>query len=197
MVQKDKVFELTDAVIDSEPEKVAEALDDLINNGKDPVFITNNLINHFRDLMILKSAGKPTSDMAFSQDELDKARASYEQANSSYKASLSRYQQALASLKQVQRNAERTTIFAPQDGIVTKLTVEKGEKVVGTEMMQGTEMMVVSDLNIMNAIVEVDENDMFLIAKKLVENHEVELNPQTYVLEWEKDAFYENPVFRL
>lgn len=98
-----------------------------------------------------------------SQDELDKVQASYQQANSSYKASLSRYQQAFASLKQVQRNAERTTIFAPQDGIVTKLTVEKGEKVVGTEMMAGTDMMIVSDLNIMNAVVEVDENDIVLV----------------------------------
>ncbi len=98
-----------------------------------------------------------------SQDELDRAKTTFEQANSSYKASLSRYQQAFASLKQVQRNAERTTIFSPQDGIVTKLTVEKGEKVVGTELMKGTEMMIVSDLNIMNAEVEVDENDIVLV----------------------------------
>jgi DNA polymerase-3 subunit gamma/tau len=72
MVHKDKMFDLSDAVIDSKPEKVISILDELVNNGKDPVFITNSLITHYRDLMILKTAKGPTSDMVFSQDELDK-----------------------------------------------------------------------------------------------------------------------------
>ena len=72
MVHKDKMFDLSDAVINSEPEKVISILDELVNNGKDPVFIANSLIAHYRDLMILKAAKGPTSDMVFSQDELDK-----------------------------------------------------------------------------------------------------------------------------
>lgn len=98
-----------------------------------------------------------------SKQELDAATAAYESANSSYLSALSNYEQAKASLKQVQRSAERTTIMAPMDGIVTMLEVEEGEKVVGTEMMQGTEIMRISDLNVMNAVVEVDENDIILV----------------------------------
>jgi HlyD family secretion protein len=44
--------------------------------------------------------------------------------------------------------------------VLTKLDIEQGEKVVGTAQMQGTEMMRISDLNVMNAIVDVDENDV-------------------------------------
>ncbi len=100
-----------------------------------------------------------------SQQDFDRVKTSYEQANSNYNASLARYEQALAGLKQIRRNAERTSIYSPIDGIVTKLDVEIGEKVVGTSQFQGTEMMVVSDLNEMNAVVEVDENDIVLVKK--------------------------------
>ena len=70
MVHKDKVFALADAIIDREPQKAARIIDELISGGKDPVFLDNSLISHFRDIMILKTAGEPTSDMAFSEDEL-------------------------------------------------------------------------------------------------------------------------------
>ncbi len=72
MVHKDRIFELSDAVIGGDPKSVAVKLDDLINSGKDPVFIAGSLIWHYRDLMILKTAGGPTSDMAFAEDELKK-----------------------------------------------------------------------------------------------------------------------------
>jgi HlyD family secretion protein len=99
-----------------------------------------------------------------SLEEYDRAKATYDQANSSYLASLSRYQQALAYLKQFERNAERTSIVSPINGIITSLSVEVGEKVVGTEMMAGTEMMRVSDLNVINAEVDVDENDIVSVS---------------------------------
>lgn len=95
-----------------------------------------------------------------SKDEFERAQAAYKQAASSYQAALARYEQALASLKQIKKNALRTTITAPMDGVVTKLSVEVGETVVGTAQMQGTEMMRISDLSVMNAVVEVDENDI-------------------------------------
>jgi DNA polymerase-3 subunit gamma/tau len=75
MVHKDRIFELSDAVIEGDPKRVAVKLDDLINGGKDPVFIAGSLIWHYRDLMILKTAGEPTSDMAFTEDELEKMNA--------------------------------------------------------------------------------------------------------------------------
>ncbi len=72
MVHKDKMFELADAIIDKKPAGVARSLDHLITGGKDPVFIANSLISHYRDLMILKTTGEATVDMAFTQEELNK-----------------------------------------------------------------------------------------------------------------------------
>ncbi len=95
-----------------------------------------------------------------SKQEFELAKANYERAVAAYNASLSNYQQALAAYKQMQKSFERTEIYSPINGIVTSLSVEKGEKVVGTAQMAGTEIMQVADLSVMNAIVEVDENDI-------------------------------------
>ncbi len=98
-----------------------------------------------------------------SKQELEMAKANFDKSVSNYQASLSRYQQSLSALKQIQKSADRTTVYSPINGVVTKLDIEKGEKVVGTSQFQGTEMMRVSDLNIMNALVDVDENDIVLV----------------------------------
>jgi HlyD family secretion protein len=99
-----------------------------------------------------------------SKKDFDAAEAAFNGASSSYKAALARYQSALAQLNQVERDKDRTSIFSPIAGVVTTLGVELGEKVVGTGMMQGTELMQVSDLSIMNALVNVDENDIVLVS---------------------------------
>ena len=57
-----------------------------------------------------------------------------------------------------------TNIQAPMTGIVSKLDVEKGETVVGTSQMQGTEMLRIADLNNMEVRVDVNENDIIKIA---------------------------------
>lgn len=95
-----------------------------------------------------------------SKQEFELAKANFDRAYANYNAGLARYEQALAAYKQMQKSAERTTIRSPINGIVTKLSVEKGEKVVGTAQMAGTEIMEIADLSVMNAIVEVDENDI-------------------------------------
>lgn len=98
-----------------------------------------------------------------SKQEFELAKTNFDKANSSYSVALARYEQSLATLRQAEKTASRTVITSPINGIVTSLTVQKGEKVVGTAQMAGTEMMRISDLNIMNAIVEVDENDVVLV----------------------------------
>ncbi|MBI3260330.1 MAG: efflux RND transporter periplasmic adaptor subunit [Ignavibacteriae bacterium] len=95
-----------------------------------------------------------------SRDEFDRAQSAFEQAQSRYQSSLSEYTRALSALKQVKVQATRTLIFAPMNGVVTSRTVELGEKVLGTSQMQGTEMMRIADLSVMNALVDVDENDI-------------------------------------
>lgn len=98
-----------------------------------------------------------------SAEELDQAQAAYRQAQARYQSALKQYEQAMAALKQAQLSLERTEIHAPIDGIVISLPVEIGEKVVGTAQMQGTEIMRIADLRVINAVVEVDENDVVLV----------------------------------
>jgi len=69
MVKGDRIIALADAVIGKSPAEAARILDEIISGGKDPVFITNNIVEYFRDIMILKTAG-PTSDMTFTDEEL-------------------------------------------------------------------------------------------------------------------------------
>ncbi len=95
-----------------------------------------------------------------SKQEFELAKANFDRAYANYNAGLARYEQSLAAYKQMQKSAERTVIHSPINGIVTKLSVEKGEKVVGTAQMAGTEIMEIADLSVINAIVEVDENDI-------------------------------------
>jgi len=69
-VHKEKVFELSNAVLGDDPGRVISVLDELINAGKDPIFIANSLVSHYRDLMVMKTVGGPTSDMALGEDDL-------------------------------------------------------------------------------------------------------------------------------
>ena len=67
---------------------------------------------------------------------------------------------AEASLKESMENLNKTSIYAPVDATISKLSKEKGERVVGTNMMDGTEIMRLANLNEMEVIVDVSENDI-------------------------------------
>lgn len=95
-----------------------------------------------------------------SKQEMETSKAAYERALGQYQTALTEKSRTEAALKQISVSLSRTSIYAPIGGVLTKLDIEQGEKVVGTAQMQGTEMMRISDLNVMNAIVDVDENDV-------------------------------------
>ncbi len=67
---------------------------------------------------------------------------------------------AEASVKEAQDNLRKTSIFAPVDATISKLNVEKGERVVGTSQFAGTEIMTLANLNEMEVRVDVNENDI-------------------------------------
>jgi HlyD family secretion protein len=69
-------------------------------------------------------------------------------------------QSTQAALKEAQENFRKTTVVAPMNGVVSKLIVRKGERVVGTATMAGTEMLRIADLNKMEVRVNVNENDI-------------------------------------
>lgn len=69
-----------------------------------------------------------------------------------------------ASLKELQTSLNRTSIYAPVDGVVSKLTIEKGERVVGTAQMSGTEIMRIANLSAMEVQIDVSENDILRLS---------------------------------
>lgn len=107
-----------------------------------------------------------------SQQELDASKAAYESAKAnvegleeSIKAADYNVKGMQASLKEANSNLDKTYIYAPVDGTVSKLNVEKGERVVGVQGLQGTEILRLANLNEMEASVEVNENDIIRIHK--------------------------------
>jgi len=108
---------------------------------------------------------------AVSQSELDQAVSGYEvaeaeveAANESVKASEFSVRSSEASLKEAKNNLGRTKIYTPISGTVYSLSVEQGEKVVGTAQMAGTDMLRIADLNNMEVSVEVSENDIVRVS---------------------------------
>jgi HlyD family secretion protein len=89
------------------------------------------------------------------------ASAEVEAANESYKATQYQVQNAESGLKESRENLNRTNIYAPNDGTVSKLSVEAGERVTGaSQFSAGTEIMTIANLNAMEVKVEVSENDI-------------------------------------
>src|SRR5690606_27261994 len=69
-------------------------------------------------------------------------------------------EQSEAVVKEASDNLARATIYAPVDGVVSLLSVELGERVVGTAQMAGTEIMRIADMSSMEVNVDVNENDI-------------------------------------
>ena len=89
--------------------------------------------------------------------------ANLEAAKQSVKAAEFNVESAQATLGEVNTSLRRTNIVAPINGIISRLDVEQGERVVGTLQMAGTEMMRVADLNTIEVQVDVSENDVLRV----------------------------------
>src|SRR6185437_6815132 len=106
-----------------------------------------------------------------SRSEYETAQNTYQTAQASYMAALQsvRGNQAGASsarynLDVAAKNLSRSTVVSPIDGVVSLLSIKKGERVVGNSMMAGTEMMRVADMSKIETIVDVGENDIPKVA---------------------------------
>ena len=102
------------------------------------------------------------------------SRAEFEQYQAKYQASQAQYNAALQNIRSLQASTKssetglvmanktlsRTTLTAPMNGVISMLNVKKGERVVGTAQMAGTEMMRVADMSVMEVRVDVGENDI-------------------------------------
>ena len=102
-----------------------------------------------------------------SVSEYETAQSTYLTAQANYLAALQNVRgnvagvaSAKANLDIAAKNLSRTTVVSPIDGVVSLLSIKKGERVVGNSMMAGTEMMRVADMSKIEAIVDVGENDI-------------------------------------
>jgi HlyD family secretion protein len=95
-----------------------------------------------------------------SKSDFEQAEATYNVAKAELDAAKFAITSAEASLKDANENLTKTSIYAPMTGTVSMLLVELGERVAGTNLMAGTELMRVADLSRMEAQVQVNENDI-------------------------------------
>ena len=95
-----------------------------------------------------------------SKSDFEQAEATYNVAKAELDAAKFAITSAEASLKDANENLIKTSIYAPMTGTVSMLLVELGERVAGTNLMAGTELMRVADLSRMEAQVQVNENDI-------------------------------------
>ena len=111
-----------------------------------------------------------------SSSEFEKIQSSYTIAQLNVDDAQYSVSSAQASVNEAQENLNKTNIYAPISGTISKLSVELGERVVGTAQMAGTELLRLANLNYMEVAVEVNENDI----------NSINLNDTTII---EVDAF--------
>ena len=95
-----------------------------------------------------------------SVQEYNAAEAASDVAKNTYESSLHEIERAQAASSQARDQLSKTTIYSPMDGTITVLNSKLGERLVATNQFAGTEVMRVADLTHMQAVVDVNENDV-------------------------------------
>lgn len=108
----------------------------------------------------LKRAEDMYAKKAISIQEYNTAQAAHDVAVNTYESSLHEIEKAQASSSQARDQLSKTTVYSPIDGTITILNSKLGERVVATGQFAGTEVMRVADLSKMQAVVDVNENDV-------------------------------------
>lgn len=97
-----------------------------------------------------------------SQADFDAKQTAWQVEEARYKSALAQVEQAGALLKQSRDDLSKTTIYAPMSGTVSELNKEAGEIALGSQF-QADVILVIADLSVMEAQVNVDENDIVSI----------------------------------
>jgi len=104
------------------------------------------------------------SQKLISESIFDEVKAAYEVGQAQCTSAMHQVEMAKASLDSADEQLAKTTIFSPLTGTVSKLNSQLGERVLGTVQNVGTDVMTISDLNEMEARVDIGEIDVVLIA---------------------------------
>ncbi len=118
-------------------------------------------------------------DNAISESEFETSLTNFNTAKAEKEAAEFSVESARASLQEAEENLQKTSIYAPMSGTISSLEVELGERVVGTELMSGTEILRIADLSKMEVEVEVNENDIVKVAYRDTALIEVDAYPDT------------------
>src|SRR5881275_1073073 len=108
----------------------------------------------------LKRAEDLFNKKLISEQEYNAAQAAYDVAKNTHESSLHEIERAEASSSQARDQLSKTTIYSPLEGTITILNSKLGERLVATNQFAGTEVMRVADLSHMEAVVDVNENDV-------------------------------------
>ncbi|WP_298301552.1 efflux RND transporter periplasmic adaptor subunit [Hydrotalea sp.] len=110
---------------------------------------------------------KLLDDKVISRQEFETAQQAYRAAEANYNAALqniiankANIKNAQAQLAKANEDLSRTIITAPMSGVVSLMSIKKGERVAGNSFNVGTEMMRIADLSSIVAQVDVGENDI-------------------------------------
>lgn len=98
------------------------------------------------------------------QQELEAGETGLKISQAEREAAKYNVQQSQAGLRRVRESLNKTSIYAPISGVVTRLHSKVGEKVVGAIQMSGTEIMTIADLSVIEAVVDVSENDVVQVS---------------------------------
>jgi HlyD family secretion protein len=121
---------------------------------------TQSELSYERNKKLWEQNAISKADWDASIAEFEIARANVEASKQDVKSAEYNVKSAEASLKEANERLIKTSVFSPIDGIITRLIIEKGERVAGTDLMAGTEMLRVADLKKMEVKVDVNENDI-------------------------------------
>ncbi len=138
-------------------------------------------LQHKRNEKLFAEKAISLQDLETSQANYDAALAELEAAKQSIEAAEYQVKSAEAAVRDANETLKLTSVFAPMSGIITKLSVEKGERVVGTATMAGTEMLRIADLERMEVRVDVNENDIIRIS--LGDTAVIEVDSYSYMEE--------------
>jgi HlyD family secretion protein len=126
---------------------------------------TNAKLSFDRNETLWKQKVISDADYDAAKSQYAVSEAEVEASEESVKAAEFQVASAEASLREAKENLTKTAIYAPTAGTISKLNVEKGERVAGaSQFSAGTELMRVANLNSMEAVVSVNENDIVRVS---------------------------------
>ncbi|MCS6904415.1 MAG: efflux RND transporter periplasmic adaptor subunit [Bacteroidia bacterium] len=117
-------------------------------------------INYFRNKQLYEQQAISRAEFENFRLRYEIARSAVESSRQAIQAAYYRTQSASASVRQAADNLSRTRVYASMNGTVIKLNAKVGQRVVGTSMMSGTEVIRIADLSRMEVKVMINENDI-------------------------------------